>query len=103
MSGDPFFVTLKSKKRKSMTNVSSNGKKAKAQNEGNTPQIKEKVTPASSLKNKSGSKNKYKKKLAEENINQEEEELNSEDDDIGPGGIDDMDFDKDSDKEEGSD
>ncbi|CAG8737554.1 2587_t:CDS:2, partial [Funneliformis caledonium] len=102
MSSDPFFVTQKSKKRKPVTDISSNEKKIKAQTGGNIPQAKGKIIPASSLNNTNGSKNQNKKKLVDKKIDQEEEKLSSEDD-IGPGGIDDMDFDKDSDKEEVSD
>ncbi|CAB5389885.1 WD40 repeat-like protein [Rhizophagus irregularis] len=91
MSSDPFFVTPKIKKRKPMTSgdVTSNGKKVKTQNGENIPQTKERVTRS-------------KKKLADEKIDQEEKILSSEDE-IGPGGIDDMDFDNDNDEEEKSD
>ncbi|CAB4432448.1 unnamed protein product [Rhizophagus irregularis] len=91
MSSDPFFVTPKIKKRKPMTSgdVTSNGKKVKTQNGENIPQTKERVTRS-------------KKKLADEKIDQEEKNLSSEDE-IGPGGIDDMDFDNDNDEEEKSD
>jgi ribosomal RNA-processing protein 9 len=101
MSSDPFFVTPKIKKRKSMTSgdVSSNGKKVKTRNGEDISQINDKVTLTSS--SKSG-KNQSKKKLADEKIDQEEKNLNS-DDDIGPGGIDDMDFDNDNNEEEKSD
>ncbi|GBC43811.2 U3 small nucleolar RNA-interacting protein 2 isoform X2 [Rhizophagus irregularis DAOM 181602=DAOM 197198] len=90
MSSDPFFVTPKIKKRKPMTSgdVTSNGKKVKTQNGENIPQTKERVTRS-------------KKKLADEKIDQEKN-LSSEDE-IGPGGIDDMDFDNDNDEEEKSD
>lgn len=101
MSSDPFFVTPKIKKRKPMTSgdVTSNGKKVKTQTGENILQTKGKVTRASSLKS---GKNQSKKKLADEKIDQEEKNLSSEDD-IGPGGIDDMDFDNDNDEEEKSD
>ncbi|CAI2173766.1 5163_t:CDS:2 [Funneliformis geosporum] len=102
MSSDPFFVTPKSKKRKSLTDISSNGKKVKAKAGGNIPRAKGKIASASSLNNTIGSKNQNKKKLVDKKIDQEEEKLSSGDD-IGPGGIDDMDFDKDSDKDEVSD
>ena len=94
MSSDPFFATTKSKKRKSVTveEISSDGKKIMTQDRGDIPQIK-------SLKSKNGDKIRNRRKLE---IDQEEE--SSSEDDIGPGGIDDMDFDKDSEKEEeGSD
>src|ERR1044072_2648648 len=81
MSSDPFFVKSKSKKRKPVTfeDVSSNGKRIKTQN---------------------GSKIQSGRKA--EKLDQEEERFSSEDD-IGPGGIDDMDFNKESDMEETSD
>ncbi|RIA85384.1 WD40-repeat-containing domain protein [Glomus cerebriforme] len=99
MSSDPFFVTLKSKKRKSLTfeDVSSNGKKVKTQSGGNIPQVKEKVPPKSRI----GGKNQSGKKIVDEKTDQEAVDLSSEDD-IGPGGIDDMDFDKGSDEDEKS-
>jgi ribosomal RNA-processing protein 9 len=82
MSSDPFFVTQKSKKRKTITfeDVSSNGKRTKTQT----------------------GRNKFQSGRKSEKLDQEEEKFSSEDD-IGPGGIDDMDFNKDSDKEESSD
>ena len=92
MSSDPFFVTPKFKKRKPVTfeDVSSNGKRIKTQN-GRNIQTKEKIKPNSLLKNKNGNK-------IQSKLEQEESE-----DDIGPGGIDDMDFNGDSDTEETSD
>ena len=86
-----FFVTPKSKKRNysvTFEDVSSNGKKIMTQDRGDIPQTK-------SLKSKNGGKIRNRKKLE---IDQEEK--SSSEDDIGPGGIDDMDFDKDSEKEE---